>query len=83
MGETTRNGIIAANVMIPTQPDDDDLSKTSHALATMAVHMAAPDDAPASQMYLKSRCFRAAHWGSSASRTGLSGVSNEVTPWRV
>ena len=43
-GETMRKGIIEANVMMPTQPDESDLLNVNHELATMKVHIAAPEN---------------------------------------
>ena len=43
-GDTMRKGIIEAKVMMPTQPDESDLLRMNHELATMNVHIAAPEN---------------------------------------
>ena len=53
IGEAMRKGIIAANVVIPTHPDDDEASNTNQELDMMNVHMPAPENIPASQVYRK------------------------------
>ena len=50
IGETSRKGSMEANVTMPTSPDLSDLSRTSHEMATMKVHMAAPEHIFASQV---------------------------------
>ncbi len=39
-----RKGIIDAKVMTPTQPEESDLLSVNHELATMNVHIAAPEN---------------------------------------
>ena len=56
-GDTTRKGIIAANVVIPTHPEDSEASYTSHEVAIMNVHIAEPEHIPASHVLRKSVCF--------------------------
>ena len=63
MGATNRNGIIAAKVTMPTQPEPDDLSNTIHELATMVVHIAALEAMLANQVNLNSRCRSDANCG--------------------
>ena len=41
-GDTTKNGIIDAKVIMPTQPDESDTSSVNHWNATKNVHIAAP-----------------------------------------
>jgi hypothetical protein len=40
-----------AKVIMPTQPEESDLLSTSHELATMKVHMAAPEHILAAHMF--------------------------------
>ena len=43
-GGYDEEGIIEAKVMMPTQPDESDLLRMNHELATMNVHIAAPEN---------------------------------------
>ncbi len=45
-----RKGIIEAKVITPTQPDESDSLRVNHELATMNVHIAAPENMFATQV---------------------------------
>lgn len=82
MGDTNRNGIIAAKVTMPTQPEPDDLSNTIHELATMVVHIAALEAMLASQVKRNSQWRNAANCGRLPSSLGLKTMSRgSVVYW--
>ena len=76
MGDTIRKGIIEAKVIIPTQPEESDLSKTNQALATISVHMEAPEHMLAIHVFRKSRCFKAEKWGRPAKLRAVGSLGN-------
>ena len=62
-GDITKKGIIDENVVSPTQVEEDDSLNTIQEVAMTKVHIAAPDDIPASHVYLKSEFLRDSNCG--------------------
>ena len=67
MGETTRKGMSAEKVMIPTQPEPSERSCAIHEAATMNAHMPPKENMPVSHMLRKSADdLSEAKWGKAA-----------------